>query len=69
MKETFITRAGVQIGLLYQTTAKPHHDADALKLQSALLNDKPNMDWDGIVIVVVCAAIVAAPYLVMAVRL
>ena len=68
MKETFITRSGVQIGLLYQTTAKPHHDADALKLQSAYLDGKPAMDWDGVLIVVVCAFLVASPYLIMAWR-
>jgi hypothetical protein len=30
----------VQIGCMYQPTTKPHHDRDALLLQSALLNTR-----------------------------
>ena len=37
------------------------------RLQSALLNGKPQVDWDGIVIVVGCAFLMAVPYLLLAV--
>ena len=55
----------VAIGRLYIPTARPHHDRDALRLQSALLGHKPQTDWDGIgivagVLVVVMAVIVYA---------
>ena len=30
----------VQIGLIYQSTARVYHDADALRLQSAFLNKR-----------------------------
>lgn len=36
-------------------------------LQTALLDGKPRMDWDGIVIVVGCALLMAVPYLLLAV--
>lgn len=36
-------------------------------LQTALLSDKPRVDWDGIVIVVGCALLMAVPYLLLAV--
>ena len=56
----------VAIGSLYTPTARPHHDRDALRLQSALLGHKPEIDWDGIgivagvLLVVVMSAIVYA---------
>lgn len=54
----------VAIGRLYTPTARPHHDRDALRLQSALLGHKPQTDWDGIgivafVLVVVVMAVIA----------
>ena len=55
----YTTRTGLQIGLLYTPTARPHHDRDALRLQSALLGHKPEIDWDGLYIVAVVAAAVA----------
>ena len=48
----------VAIGSLYTPTARPHHDRDALRLQSALLGHKPQTDWDGIAIVVGMVAFV-----------
>ena len=61
----YTTRSGLQVGSLYTPPQRPHHDADALRLQSALLGHKPQTDWDGIIIaafvlVVVMAAIVYA---------
>lgn len=66
MKPTYTTATGLQIGLRYETTAKPHHDSDALKLQGAYLGDEPVWDWDGIVIIIGCALLMAAPYLFLA---
>ena len=53
----------VKIGLLYTPPQVPHHDADALLLQRALLGERTRTDWGGIIIaafvlVVVMAAIV-----------
>ena len=56
MPTPYTTRTGLQIGSLYTSAARPHHDADALRLQSALLGHKPQTDWDGIGIVAVCLA-------------
>ena len=50
----------VAIGRLYTPAARPHHDRDALRLQSALLGHKPKTDWDGIIIAVACIALLAA---------
>ena len=36
-------------------------------LQTALLDGKPRVDWDGVVIVVGCAFLMAVPYLLLAV--
>ena len=65
MPTPYTTRTGLQIGRLYIPQQRPHHDRDALRLQSALLGHKPQTDWDGIgivafVLVVVMAAIVYA---------
>lgn len=48
----YTTKSGVQIGRLY-TPRMPHLDADALRVQRALLGDTPTIDWDGISIVIV----------------
>ena len=48
----YTTRTGIQIGRLY-TRPMPQPDRDALRLQRALLGDRPQIDWDGIAIVVV----------------
>lgn len=66
MKEVFTTSTGLRIGSMYQSTAKPHHDADALKLQSAYLGSKPEIDRDGWLIIVGCALLVASPYFLIA---
>lgn len=55
----YTTAAGVQIGLLYQTTARPHHDADALRVQKAVTGRRDPIDADGIIIAMVTAVAVA----------
>ena len=50
----YVTSAGLRIGCRYQSPVKPHHDADALKLQSALTGCTQPTDADGIVIVLGC---------------
>ena len=60
MPTPYTTRTGLRIGILYTPTARPHHDADALRLQSALLGHKPQTDWDGIIIAAVCLAALVA---------
>ena len=49
----------VKIGLLYTPPQVPHHDADALRLQRALLGERTRTDWGGIAIVAIVAASVA----------
>ena len=61
----YTTSSGVQIGCMYQGNSAPHHDQDAIKLQTALLNQTPPLDFDGIAIIVGCAFLMAAPYLLM----
>ena len=56
----YTTRSGLQVGSLYTPPQRPHHDADALRLQSALLGHKPQTDWDGIIIAAVCLAALVA---------
>jgi len=51
----------VAIGSAYVPTARPHHDQDALRLQDALLGNKPTTDTSGIVIAAVCAVVIAIP--------
>ena len=40
----------VAIGAAYQPQQRPHHDADALRLQRALLGERVSTDWDGVLI-------------------
>ena len=47
----------VAIGAAYQPQQRPHHDADALRLQRALLGERVSTDWDGIAIAAVCIVI------------
>jgi len=58
----------VRIGCAYQPPVKRYQlSRTEEKLQTALLGSKPcATDWDGIAIVVGCAALIAAPYLVFA---
>lgn len=54
----------VAIGSAYQPTVKPHHDADALKLQAALTNKRePLFDTDGVFIILGCTAALAVMFL------
>ena len=55
----YTTRSGLQVGSLYTPPQRPHHDADALRLQRALLGERRRVDWDGLYIVAVVAAAVA----------
>jgi len=57
----------VKIGCAYQPPVRrPQMTRTETMLQSALLGGKPRIDWDGIAIIVGCAALIAAPYLVFA---
>ena len=49
----------IKIGLLYTPAQRPYHDADALRLQRALLGERTRTDWGGIAIVVFTVAAVA----------
>ena len=60
MKPTPYNTGRIQIGLLYTPPQVPHHDADALLLQRALLGERRRVDWDGLYIVAVVAAAVVA---------
>ncbi|MDV7392199.1 hypothetical protein RZS08_12620, partial [Arthrospira platensis SPKY1] len=51
----------VAIGSAYVPNTKPYHDADALRLQDALLGNKRPIDTSGIFIAVVCLAVAAIP--------
>jgi len=57
MSTPFTTRSGLRIGR-YHTPAAPAvaMDADALRLQRALLGDKQRTDWDGLAIVAITLA-------------
>lgn len=64
MKPTPYHTGRIQIGLLYTPPQVPHHDADALRLQRALLGERTRPDWDGIAIVaIVVAAVVLSVWL------
>ena len=67
MPTPYTTRSGLQVGRLYTPTARPHHDRDALRLQSALLGHKPQTDWDGIIIAAVCLAALVMAVIVYAI--
>ena len=69
MKTVPFNTGKVLIGCNYTPPVKPYTPSRTESmLQSALLDDKPGLDWDGIVIVVGCAALIALPYLVIAWR-
>ena len=48
----------VRIGSAYVPKTKPYHDRDALRLQDALLGNKPQRDWDGAFIAAVVVVVV-----------
>jgi len=56
----YTTRSGLQVGSLYTPPQRPHHDADALRLQRALLGERRRVDWGGLYIVAAVAAAVVA---------
>ncbi len=57
----YTTRSGLQVGSLYTAAPQhPYHDADALRLQRALLGERRRVDWGGLYIVAVVAAAVVA---------
>ena len=56
----------VKIGEAYMRQQRPHHDADALRLQRALLGERVSTDWGGVLIAAVCIIIVAMLALVLA---
>ena len=60
MSTPYTTASGLQIGLLYQTTARPHHDADAIRIQKAVTGKADPIDTDGVTIVLVMGVIIAA---------
>jgi len=52
-------KTGLLIGAHHMRLQHPFHDADALRLQRALLGERPRIDWDGIAIVIFTVAAVA----------
>ena len=59
MKYLKETKTGLLIGAHHMRLQHPYHDADALRLQRALLGERTRTDWDGIAIVVFTVAAVA----------
>ena len=55
------TKSGLRIGSAYVPTTRPYHDRDALKLQDALLRNRPSVDASGVFIAAVCAVVIAIP--------
>ena len=52
MNTPYTTRTGLRIGSKCDASVRhEYHDADALRLQRAMLGDKTPIDWDGIYIV------------------
>lgn len=60
MKYLKETKTGLLIGAHHMRLQHPYHDADALRLQSALLGERRRVDWDGLYIVAVVAVVAAA---------
>ncbi|MDD3965363.1 MAG: hypothetical protein PHD99_04945 [Candidatus Moranbacteria bacterium] len=58
----------VLIGCNYQPSQRRTFTKDELKVQDALLRIKRKIDWDGVVIVVVLAALILSPWIVALVR-
>lgn len=61
MRTPYTTKSGVRIGSAYTPNAPVYHDRDALRLQDALLKNKPAIDKDGIFIAAVVAVVIAIP--------
>jgi hypothetical protein len=63
----YTTKSGLQIGCNYEPPKRIWEPSRTeTMLQKALLDGKSNTDWDGILIVVGCAFLMAVPYLVFA---
>ncbi len=57
----YTTSTGLRIGCKVEAAARhEYHDRDALRLQAALLGNRPAIDWDGIVIVLGTLAAIGA---------
>lgn len=57
---TYTTKSGLHIGCMAAKAPPPHHDADALRLQDALLGNVARTDWDGLAIVIGTLAAIGA---------
>ena len=56
MKSTpYTTTSGLRIGCMYQSPPRPHHDADALRIQKAVTGQRDPIDADGVLIAMVMA--------------
>ena len=60
MNTPYTTKSGLRIGSKFDGSARHDHDADALRLQDALLDNARRTDWDGIVIVLGTLAAIGA---------
>ena len=61
MNTPYTTKSGLRIGSKFDGSARhEHHDADALRLQDALLGSARRTDWDGIAIVLGTLAAIGA---------
>jgi hypothetical protein len=61
MKKPYTTRSGVRIGSMYTPPARGlEFSKDELRIQRALLGERTPIDWNGIAIVIITAAVVAA---------
>lgn len=53
---TFTTKSGLRIGCLAPKGPPPYHDADALRLQSALINKRQRQNGIDWLVISVCVA-------------
>ena len=67
MSTPYTTKSGLRIGSKCDANVRhEYHDRDALRLQAALLGNRPQIDWDGIVIVLGTLAAIGAVFWVTA---
>jgi hypothetical protein len=55
----YTTRSGLRIGSAYAPTTRPNLDRDALRIQRALLGERPAIDASGIFIAAVVSVVIA----------